>query len=68
MPALSFARRLRWRTTLARWVRDHGLEWAWLSLRRPRRFFERYLVGNPTFIAQVVRERLTTKSGHSRPH
>ena len=51
-----------------RWVRDHGLEWAWLSLRRPRRFFERYLVGNPSFIAQVVRERLTTKAGQTRPH
>jgi N-acetylglucosaminyldiphosphoundecaprenol N-acetyl-beta-D-mannosaminyltransferase len=41
-----------------RWMTDHGLEWAYLSLRRPRRFFERYLIGNPKFLIQVVLERI----------
>lgn len=41
-----------------RWVTDHGLEWIYLSLKRPRRFFERYLVGNPKFLLQVLFERL----------
>jgi N-acetylglucosaminyldiphosphoundecaprenol N-acetyl-beta-D-mannosaminyltransferase len=41
-----------------RWMTDHGLEWAYLSLRRPRRFFERYLVGNPKFLLQVALERI----------
>ncbi len=50
-----------------RWVRDHSLEWAWLSVRRPRRFFERYLFGNPSFIAQVILGRLSMKNGHARP-
>jgi N-acetylglucosaminyldiphosphoundecaprenol N-acetyl-beta-D-mannosaminyltransferase len=41
-----------------RWMTDHGLEWVYLSLRRPRRFFERYLIGNPKFLLQVVLERI----------
>lgn len=49
------------------WVRDHALEWAWLSMQRPRRFFQRYLVGNPKFIAQVILQRLSMKHGHMRP-
>jgi N-acetylglucosaminyldiphosphoundecaprenol N-acetyl-beta-D-mannosaminyltransferase len=49
-----------------RWVRDHALEWAWLSLQRPGRFFGRYLVENPEFLAQVLVERFRT---HRRaPH
>jgi N-acetylglucosaminyldiphosphoundecaprenol N-acetyl-beta-D-mannosaminyltransferase len=53
-----------------RWMTDHGLEWAYLSLRRPRRFFERYLIGNPKFIVQVILERLGLlhgSSGHDSP-
>jgi N-acetylglucosaminyldiphosphoundecaprenol N-acetyl-beta-D-mannosaminyltransferase len=41
-----------------RWMTDNGLEWVYLSLRRPRRFFERYLVGNPKFVLQVLLERM----------
>lgn len=41
-----------------RWMTEHGMEWVYLSLRRPRRFFERYLVGNPKFLLQVMLERI----------
>lgn len=41
-----------------RWMTGHGLEWVYLSLRRPRRFLERYLFGNPKFIFQVFLERI----------
>lgn len=41
-----------------RWFTDHGMEWIYLSLKRPRRFFERYLIGNPKFLLQVLFERL----------
>lgn len=41
-----------------KWVTDNGLEWAYLSLKNPRRFFERYLVENPQFLFRVVLERL----------
>lgn len=51
-----------------RWVTANGLEWLYLSARRPRRFFERYLVGNPKFLLQVLRERIRIGSGISTPH
>jgi N-acetylglucosaminyldiphosphoundecaprenol N-acetyl-beta-D-mannosaminyltransferase len=41
-----------------RWMTDRGMEWVYLSLRRPRRFFERYLIGNPKFLFQVMLERI----------
>jgi UDP-N-acetyl-D-mannosaminuronic acid transferase (WecB/TagA/CpsF family) len=37
---------------------DNGLEWVYLSLRRPRRFFDRYLVGNPRFVLRVLLQRI----------
>jgi N-acetylglucosaminyldiphosphoundecaprenol N-acetyl-beta-D-mannosaminyltransferase len=53
-----------------RWFTDNGLEWVYLSLKRPRRFFERYLVGNPKFLLQVLLERiglLQYSTGSNRP-
>lgn len=44
-----------------RWLVDRGLEWAFLSLVRPRRFVARYLGGNLTFMIRVFREK------HGRP-
>lgn len=41
-----------------RWVRRGGLEWAWLSLSDPRRFFDRYLLENPRFLLLVMLQRL----------
>jgi N-acetylglucosaminyldiphosphoundecaprenol N-acetyl-beta-D-mannosaminyltransferase len=50
-----------------RWMTNNGMEWVYLSLRRPRRFFERYLLGNPKFVLQVLLERLGFGDG-SRPY
>lgn len=50
-----------------RWMTDNGLEWVYLSLRRPRRFFERYLIGNPKFVLHVLLERAALAFG-SRPY
>jgi len=41
-----------------KWMTDHGLEWAGRLLIEPSRLWRRYLVGNPLFLARVVRERL----------
>ena len=46
-----------------RWMTDNGLEWVYLSLRRPRRFFDRYLVGNPRFVLSVLLERAAIAVG-----
>jgi N-acetylglucosaminyldiphosphoundecaprenol N-acetyl-beta-D-mannosaminyltransferase len=41
-----------------RWMSDNGLEWLFRYLLEPRRMFVRYIIGNPLFIARVIRERL----------
>jgi len=36
------------------WMRRTGLEWAWRLALEPRRLFQRYVVGNPVFLARAV--------------
>ena len=36
-------------------LRGLGLEWLWRLAREPRRLFQRYVVGNPVFIARALR-------------
>jgi N-acetylglucosaminyldiphosphoundecaprenol N-acetyl-beta-D-mannosaminyltransferase len=38
-----------------RWMRDHGLEWAFRLGTEPRRLWRRYLIGNLAFLAGVAR-------------
>jgi N-acetylglucosaminyldiphosphoundecaprenol N-acetyl-beta-D-mannosaminyltransferase len=40
------------------WMQSMGLEWCHRLLSEPRRLAGRYLVGNPRFVAGVVREHL----------
>ena len=40
------------------WMIHAGLEWLWRLGLEPRRLGRRYLVGNPVFIAAVLRQRL----------
>jgi N-acetylglucosaminyldiphosphoundecaprenol N-acetyl-beta-D-mannosaminyltransferase len=39
-----------------RWMMSMGLEWFFRLLREPRRLWRRYLVGNPRFVALVLRQ------------
>jgi len=41
-----------------RWVREAGFEWVWRLRCEPTRLWRRYLVGNPLFLARVLRERV----------
>lgn len=41
------------------WLRELGLEWCWRLLQEPRRMWQRYLVGNFTFLARVLRQKLS---------
>lgn len=43
------------------WVREIGLEWVWRLMQEPRRMWQRYLVGNFTFLYRVWREK--TRNG-----
>lgn len=40
------------------WMTNNGLEWLGRLLIEPRRLWQRYIVGNPVFLARVIRERL----------
>jgi N-acetylglucosaminyldiphosphoundecaprenol N-acetyl-beta-D-mannosaminyltransferase len=40
------------------WMSTAGLEWAFRLLQDPRGKWRRYVLGNPTFVARVLRERL----------
>lgn len=39
------------------WIVRIGLEWSWRLLLEPRRLAKRYLIGNPAFLARVIRAR-----------
>jgi N-acetylglucosaminyldiphosphoundecaprenol N-acetyl-beta-D-mannosaminyltransferase len=41
-----------------KWMTDHGLEWAGRLMVEPKRLWRRYLIGNPQFLARILRERL----------
>ena len=40
------------------WLRKLGHEWLWRLYQQPRLKARRYLIGNPLFLARVLRERL----------
>ena len=40
------------------WMNRIGLEWLYRLGKEPRRMWRRYLIGNPRFIARVIKERL----------
>lgn len=41
------------------WWQRHGLEWLYRLLADPRRMWRRYLIGNPLFVFNVIKEKLT---------
>jgi N-acetylglucosaminyldiphosphoundecaprenol N-acetyl-beta-D-mannosaminyltransferase len=41
-----------------RWMTGHGFEWLARLVIEPRRLWRRYLIGNPLFLARVIRQRL----------
>ncbi len=40
------------------WMRETGLEWVWRLLQEPGRMWRRYLLGNFSFLARVLLQRL----------
>jgi len=39
-----------------RWIRGLGYEWVWRLMMQPRQKAQRYLIGNPLFLARAVRD------------
>ena len=48
------------------WMNRLGLEWVHRLVLEPRRMWRRYLVGNPLFLARVLRSRFARKSRNLR--
>ena len=40
------------------WMRDTGLEWVYRFMQEPSRMWQRYLVGNFTFLGRIVLQRV----------
>lgn len=40
------------------WMNRLGIEWLYRLAREPRRLWRRYMVGNPVFVARLLRQRL----------
>lgn len=43
------------------WMNRAGIEWLWRLAQEPKRLFRRYVVGNPVFLARVLRERFRSR-------
>lgn len=41
------------------WWQEHSLEWLFRLLKEPKRMWRRYLIGNPLFLWNVMKEKLT---------
>jgi len=50
------------------WMNDIGVEWLYRLAQEPSRLAGRYIVGNPRFIARVVRERVQLVSPYPAKH
>lgn len=44
------------------WLRRLGMEWCYRLYQEPRRLARRYLLGNPVFLARVLRERIAGRN------
>jgi N-acetylglucosaminyldiphosphoundecaprenol N-acetyl-beta-D-mannosaminyltransferase len=41
-----------------KWMANHGMEWLYRFFQEPRRLWKRYLIGNPSFIVNVILQGL----------
>ena len=41
------------------WWQDHSQEWLYRLLKEPKRMWRRYLIGNPLFLWNVMKEKMT---------
>ena len=40
------------------WWQDHSLEWLYRLVKEPKRMWKRYLIGNPLFVWNILREKI----------
>ena len=42
-----------------RWMQEHSLEWLYRLVKEPKRMWRRYILGNPLFMWNIMKEKLT---------
>ena len=42
-----------------KWMQNHSLEWFYRLIKEPRRMWRRYLIGNPKFLWNIFKERIS---------
>lgn len=40
------------------WWQDHSLEWLYRLVKEPKRMWRRYVIGNPLFLLNILKERI----------
>ena len=43
------------------WWQEHSLEWLYRLMKEPKRMWRRYIIGNPLFFWNILKERIQTK-------
>ena len=41
------------------WWQEHSMEWLYRLLKEPRRMWRRYVIGNPLFLWNIMKEKMT---------
>ena len=44
-----------------RWWQEHSLEWLYRLVKEPKRMWRRYILGNPLFIWNILKEKMCVK-------
>ena len=48
------------------WWQTHSLEWLYRLLSEPKRMWRRYLIGNPLFLWNILKEKMATSSKENK--
>jgi N-acetylglucosaminyldiphosphoundecaprenol N-acetyl-beta-D-mannosaminyltransferase len=51
-----------------RWISKSGMEWLYLGIQEPSRFFNRYLSGNFVFIFRTIKYKINIIKNHRKNH
>lgn len=44
-----------------KWWQEHSLEWLYRLIKEPKRMWRRYVIGNPLFLWNILKEKLQTR-------
>ena len=46
------------------WWQEHSLEWLYRLLKEPKRMWRRYVIGNPLFLWNIMKEKMKSDDAH----